>query len=81
MNQDTLNQCRVFHLAAEAILPLVDDMHNNAYEKLVSKFRNGQTELIADIARLEALSTLKEEIINKARLYETYAAKENNRGS
>jgi len=75
VNPDKLNQYRVFHLAADAILPLIDDMHTQAYEKMVSKFRNGQHELIPDIARLEALYSLKEEIITKAKQYEMYASK------
>lgn len=76
MNPEKLNEYRVFHLAAQAILPLIQEMHDNAYGKLMSKMRDGQKDLLADVARVEAIFTLKEDIMSKAKQYEMYATKE-----
>jgi len=73
--QDIINEARIFHLAASTVLPLLERMHAEAYEKLIGKFRNGNTDLVNHVARVEALYTIQEEIKNKARNYETYVSK------
>jgi len=75
MNDEQLNEYRVFHLAAGAILPLIETMHQSAYEKLLAKFREGATELTNSVARVEALYSLLEEIKTKATTYEHHISK------
>lgn len=77
MTEDKLSECRIFHLAAEAILPLIESLHTTAFERMLSHFRDGNTDLIAHVAKVDALHTLKEEIVTKAKLYEKSVEKFN----
>ena len=75
MTDEQLNEYRIFNLAAGAILPLIESMHQNAYEKLLANFREGKAELTNSVARAEALYSLLEEIKAIAATYEHYTAK------
>lgn len=77
MTPEQLNEYRVFHLAGSALLPLIEGMHTDAYEKLMQEYRMGKETLLASVARIESLYSLKQEIINKMNVYEKHAAKEN----
>jgi len=73
MNNDQLNEARIFYLAAQAITPLIERMHATAYDTMLSRYRLGQKDLLAEIARVESLATLLEEIRTKIQTYETHA--------
>jgi hypothetical protein len=75
MTPDKLNEYRIFHLSASTFLPLVEKMHESAYDKLMADFREGEVELVAQVAKCESLHALKEEILTKANLYEKYSEK------
>ena len=76
MNPDDLNRFRVFNLSAQTFLPLLEEMQTNAFEKLIYAYRDGEVELVAQVAKVESLYALKEEIITKAKMYEHHASKE-----
>lgn len=75
MNEEKLNEYRIFHLAAQTVIPLIETMHKDAYERLINKFREGSTELTNSVARLEALYALLEEIKTKSKTYEHHLSK------
>lgn len=75
MTEEQLNEYRIFHLASQAIVPLIEQMHKNSYEKLMNKFRDGSTDLTNSVARLEALYSLLEEIKTKSQTYEHHISK------
>lgn len=77
MTEDQLNEYRVFHLAADVMVPLLKTQQSSAIERLLSRFRSGVTDLLSDVAKLEALYTLEEEISAKARTYEHHLEKRN----
>lgn len=72
---DRLNEYRVFHLTAQTILPLLRDMHTIAEHKMISKFRSGNHDLVAEVAKVEAIHSLIEDITHKAKAYERLASK------
>ncbi len=71
MNSEELSELRLFYLASNAILPLINDQHSQAYDRLLTRFRSGETNLLSSIAECSAHKTLIEEIENKLHLYET----------
>lgn len=71
MNPEQLNELRLFYLASNAILPLLEEQRNEAYLKLINRFREGDTNLLPLVAQCSALSQLLEEIEVKLNLYES----------
>lgn len=76
--QQMLNEGRVFHLAADVMVPLIDQMKAHTDELLIRDFRSGHRDNLVLVAKLEALYTLKEEIITKAAAYEAHIKKGDN---
>ena len=70
MDIDKLNELRVFNLASNAIMPLLVEQHMRAYERLLARYRAGETNLIASIAECSANQALIEDIEAKLSLYE-----------
>jgi hypothetical protein len=73
---DHLNRLRVFNLASQELMPLVDEMHSNAYTKLLQEFRTGTPDLLPFVARCEAIQGLIEEIQAKSTQYQNQLARE-----
>lgn len=76
MNPEQLNELRLFYLASGAILPLIEEAHDEAYLKLLAKFREGETNLLPLVASCNAQQSLIEDIKTKLELYETINNKE-----
>jgi len=75
MTDEQLNDYRIFHLAAQQIVPLIESMHKDTLEKLLTNFREGETNLLSSVAKLEALHSLLEEIHFKSKTYEHHLSK------
>lgn len=69
-DKSVLDEARVFFLTAGNILPLVEKMRTRAIEEMIAKFRSGERELIAEIARIDAIMDLESQIKTKIRMYE-----------
>lgn len=62
MQQDRLNRLRTLQMVAHILIPMIEERHNEAYERLLGDFRNGSTENLARIAECNAYMSLLEEI-------------------
>lgn len=71
MKPDELNELRLFYLASDAILPLIREQANNSYEKLLNRFREGETNLLPLVAQCSAQQSLIDDIHDKLALYES----------
>jgi hypothetical protein len=63
--EDKLNQARVFSLSAGQMLPYIESCKVRATEELLASYRSGR-DLLAPTARLEAYTSIIEEIECKA---------------
>jgi len=70
MTDQELNDMRMLSLSAHVLVPLITSLHEQAYDKLLSSFRNGSTECNQLIATCNAYKTLLEEIEIKLNNYE-----------
>jgi hypothetical protein len=77
ISADEMGRFRIFHMAAGQILPLLEEEHQSAYEKLLYAFREGSTDLISLVAQCNALFQIIDLIKVRARLYEELANKSN----
>lgn len=75
MKEYELNQARIFNIASQEMLPLIEDMRKTAYDKLLAEFRNGSKDLLTLVAQLAALQNLIDEIQTKQELFNHYATK------
>jgi uncharacterized protein YbgA (DUF1722 family) len=75
--EQKLNEARVFHIAAEQLLPLVEERQLRSMEKLIAEFRSGQTNLITAVAQLDAYTTIIEEIRAKETVFNHLIDKHN----
>ncbi len=62
MTQEELNEARVLHMTAHALLPLLEEKHEHAYDRLLGAFRSGSTENLALLAECNAYRSLIEEV-------------------
>jgi len=67
---DLLSEAGVFNLAAPQILPLIKERKEAALSQLLGKFRSGEANLLADVASLNALVALEEDIESTVLVYE-----------
>jgi len=70
MNEQEINEMRMLSLSAHVLVPMIEDLHKYAYEKLLAEFRNGNIECVALIATCNAYKMLLEEIEIKLNNYE-----------
>jgi hypothetical protein len=70
MSPEELNEARVLAMAAHAIIPLIEDRKQLAYERLLASFRNSAQANIALVAECNAYSSILEDIHNKLQSYE-----------
>jgi hypothetical protein len=70
MTPDEINEARVLHLAAHAIIPLIEERKQIAYERLMGDFRNSRTANLALVAECSAYTSILEDIHNKLQSYE-----------
>jgi hypothetical protein len=71
MTPEELSEARVLSLAAHAIIPLIEERKQIAYERLLASFRNSSQANIALVAECNAYSSILEDINNKLNSYET----------
>ncbi len=62
MNDVELNRLRTLQAVSTVLVPMIEDMHSIAYERLLANFRNGSTENLADLARCDAYQSILEQI-------------------
>lgn len=68
---ETLQEARIFALAAPTLLVLIAKKRQIALEIMMREFREGRTEHAARVAELTCLGDLEREIRSKEALYET----------
>lgn len=77
MNNVTLSQLRTFNLASIELMPLIKDLHNTAYTKLLMEFRGGSEgkHILPLVARCEAYQSIIEEIEARNTMYQNHVNK------
>ena len=78
MTEITLNQLRVFHLASQEIVPLINDLHARAYDDLLMQFRThlgNDTLLLPMIAKCAAYREILDDINARSTMYANRANK------
>lgn len=63
--QNLITEARQYAVAAPSLLPLLETRKTQAIQKLIGRFRNGETELLATIAEIAGLQSLEDEIKRK----------------
>jgi len=68
---ETLNEARQFYLAAPVMMPLIERRKRIAYERLLAKHRDGDTNVLNLVSELSVLNDLENEIRRKEETYKT----------
>jgi len=66
---EKISEARRFYMAAPVIVPMLEKRHKLALQRLMGKYRDGETDYINVIAELYTLSTLLNEIRIQEQLY------------
>lgn len=64
-----ITETRQFYIGAPVILPLIQQRKRVAFERLMSKHKEGATDYLALVAELNVLNDLEREIIGKEQTY------------
>lgn len=75
--QQKMNEGRAFFLAAETLSPLIEERRQRSVEELMSAFRSGHKDLLTHVARVEAYTSILEDIQSKGIEYQTVIDKYN----
>ncbi len=75
--REAVLEAKAFYLAAPALLPLVERMERNALGSLLSEFRAGKSDLLPQVAALNAYVQLKQQIKQKEAEFNSLQEKAN----
>lgn len=75
--QAKINAGRVFNIAAAEIRPLVEERRLRSVEELIAQYRNGHTNLLTYVAKVEAYASILEDIQGKQLEFEHLLDKHN----
>lgn len=73
--QAALTEARQLYVAAPIIMPLLERLSLNAYQRLISGFRNGDKDNLTLIAELSVIDALKSQIRSKLEILNDKEAK------
>jgi len=69
MTNEDLAEARILTLAAPTLLPLIEDRKRMAIERLISRFKSGEKDFLAQAAELNTLYDIEREIRIKSNYY------------
>jgi len=68
---ETIQEARIFHLAAPFVLPMLARRKKVAFDRLMGKHRDGSTDFLTLVSELAVLNDLERDIIQKSDMYKT----------
>lgn len=77
MTDEQITEARILSTSAHTLIPLIRDLHQVSYDKLIGSFRGGEKDNIALIAECSAYRTILEEIEYKLKRLDAHYEKEN----
>jgi len=66
---EKISEARRFYIASPIIVPMLEKRHEQTLQKLMAKYRDGESDYINVIAELYTLSNLLREIKTQEQLY------------
>lgn len=77
MTEKELSAARTLSVSAHVLIPLIEDLHTQSYDKLLASFRGGEKDNLPLVAECNAYRTILEEIRYKLNNLEIHYKKEN----
>lgn len=63
--RELIQELKIIAIASPVLIPLLEKRRKSSYEKLLSAFREGKTDLVSLTAELNAYESLLRDISNK----------------